>query len=129
MESGASVESALGMCAAITASSVTAGRSTSVNVSGLIGVTRAAVVPRSVVAGTPMGVIPGARTNEHATHKVARPPIAVRGTGVRIIGIVAVSADRLRSDIHRAYANTYSNLRIRATRSGKKQNPQQACIF
>src|SRR5215469_13139777 len=117
------------MYAAITAPNVTVGRSTSVNVSGPIGVTGAAVVPRSVVAGTPMDVIPRARANEHATHKVPRSPIAVRRTGVRIIGIVAVSADRLRSDVHGAYANAYSNLCMRATSSGKKQNPHQTCIF
>jgi len=129
MESGATVESTLGMCAAITASNVTVGRSTSVNVSGPIGVTGAAVVPRSVVARTPVGVIPRARANEHATRKVARSPIPVRRAGVRIIGIVAVSADRLRSDVHGAYANTYSNLCMRTASSGKKQNPQQTCIF
>jgi len=123
MESGATVESTLGMPAAITAASITVGRSTSVNVSGPIGVTRAAVVARS-----PMGVIPRARANEHATHKIAGSPIAVRRTSVRIVGIVAVSADRLRSDIHGAYANPYSNLCMRAS-SGKKQNPQQTCIF
>ena len=129
MESGATVESTLGMPAAITASNVTVGRCNSVNVCGPISVTRAAVVPRSVGARTPMGVIPRARANEHATHKIAGSPVAVRRTGVRIIGIVAISADRLRSDIHGAYANTYSNLGMRATSSGKKQNPQQTCIF
>ena len=126
----AAVEPTLGMnVPMIAASNIAVRRGASVNVSGPKGVTGTAVVPRPVVTRTPMRVIPRAHADEYATHKVVWTPIAVRRTGVRIIGIVAVSADRFRSDVHGAYANAYANLCMRATSSGKEQNPQQSCIF
>jgi len=114
----------------IPAANVTVRRSAAVSRSGPIPVARTAVICRSVVAGAPVSVIPRARANEQATHKVARSPITVRRASVRVVGEVAVSADRLRTDVHGTYAHPDSDLgRPNAPGGGKKQDPEQSCVF
>ena len=90
----------------------------------------APVIPAAVVGRTPVRVIPGSDAHEHATGKVAGTPIAVRRACVWIIRVVAIGADRLRSNGHRANSNADSDSHLRLCARGReKQNSQQSCIF
>lgn len=92
-----------------------------------VAVVTAATIKTSAVISA---VIPGTRADEDAAGEVARPVVAVRGTGVRIITIVTVSADggRANRSVDRPYSNGEADLRVGAAR-GKKQNSEQSCIF
>ena len=53
----------------------------------------------TVVAAPVIALIPGTDSNKHAANKVGGPVIAIGCTGIRVILVVAVRADRFRSDI------------------------------
>ena len=54
----------------------------------------AAIVTAAVETSPVIAVIPGAGTDKHAVDKVVRAVVAIRRTTIRVIPIVAVSADR-----------------------------------
>jgi hypothetical protein len=82
-------------------------------------VTASTVVAVAVV--TP--VEPGTCADEDAASKVVRPIVAVGSTGVRIVAVVTVSADRRGADgsVNGTDSNSNANLRVGVAR-GKKQN-------
>lgn len=120
MEVAAAVETTVAM-EAFTAVSVT----TAV-------IATATVVAMTVVAATPImrpvpAVEPGAGTNEDAVHEVVRAVVAVGRAGVRIVAVVAISADRGWTDGNGASdANTDAdaNLGMGAACCGEEQNSQ-----
>lgn len=130
MESGAStsVETTTGVAAAIAATVITAPccamisiAAASIAVASTVAaavVSRTAVKPVSVIA-TPMAVIPGAYADEYAVIEVVWSPIAIRGTGIRRIRIVAVGANWFSTD---ANANSHPNLRCLSISRNKQQN-------
>ena len=67
-------------------------------------VIRASIETRPIVA-----VIPGAGPDKNATDEPLRTVVALRCASVRIIGIVAVSAHRRRTDISGSDANSNPN--------------------
>lgn len=133
MESGAStsVETTTGVAAAIAATVITApgcavvsiaAASIAVASTGAVTATvvsRTAVKPVSVIAA-PMAVIPGAYADEYAVIEVVWSPIAIRGTGIGRIRIVAVGANRFSTD---ANANSHPNLGCPGISRNKQQNP------
>jgi hypothetical protein len=80
------------------------------------------VAARSVVA-----VIPRTRPDEHAVHKVIRSVIAVRGARIRIISVIAVSADWRWSHvtIHWANPNVDDYSLCMGIRTEKQANAQE----
>lgn len=102
-----------------------------VTVSGSITITGTTIVAVSIVAVSIVAaVIPRAGSNEHAAYKPVRAVVAIGRARVRIISVVAIRADGSRTDagINRTNTNANGNLGMRGS-SGKKQNPQQCCIF
>lgn len=63
---------------------------------------------------------PGASSNEDAIHEPVRPVIAVGGARVRIIGIVAVGADRSGSVVTRSYPYSHSKSDLRVGSAGHR---------
>jgi hypothetical protein len=59
----------------------------------------AVISATTVVAASVVALIPGANPNKHAINKVARPVIAIRRAGIRVILVITVWADRFRSPI------------------------------
>lgn len=100
-------------------------------------VTATTVVAMAVIAATVEAVAiitavePRAGADEDAAGEVVRPVIPIWGAGVRVIAVVTVGADRRWADgaVDGTYSNGHANLRVRAARSGKKQNSQQCNIF
>ena len=94
--------------AAVTATAVVAAMSI---------VSAAAIVAVAVVAT----VEPGAGADEDSTDEVIRPVVAVWRTGVRIVAIVTIGANRRRADgaVDRAHPNSNTYLGVGAAR-GKK---------
>jgi hypothetical protein len=82
-----------------------------------------AVIPATVEAVAIVAVVPGAGADEDAAGEVIRSVVAVWSAGVRIVAVVAVSADWRRADgtVYGTYSNAHPNLRVGAARS-KKQN-------
>jgi hypothetical protein len=97
-----------------------------VAISGPITISGATVVAVSIVAAA----IPRAGTDEHAACKPVRAVVAIGCARVRIIPVIAIRTDGSRTDagIDRTNANAHGNLGMRGS-CGKKQNPQQCCIF
>jgi hypothetical protein len=90
----------------------------------------ATIPATSVIAASPVSVIPRPGTDKRAAYEPAWTVVAVWRAGVRIIPIVAVGADGSRTDacVNRTDANADGNLGMRSP-CGKKQNPQQCSIF
>jgi hypothetical protein len=88
------------------------------------------VVAVAIVAASPVTVIPRAGADKHAAYEPVWPVITIRCASVRIMPIVAVGADGTRTNarVNRTDANPHGNLGMRGS-CGKKQNPQQCCIF
>jgi hypothetical protein len=82
----------------------------------------------AIVAASPVTVIPRAGADKHAAYEPVWPVITIRCASVRIIPIVAVGADGTNARVNRTDANSHGNLGMRGS-GGKKQNPQQCCIF
>ena len=72
------------------------------------------VVSRTPIGRVPVRVIPRTHANEHASHEIARSPVARRRACVRVIRIVAVSADWLWSYVRGSNSNPNRDLRLRA---------------
>ncbi len=91
-----------------------------------------AIVPTAVVTTTPIvaapiSVVPGAGADEHAVHKPIRPVKAVWRTRVGVIIIVAVGANRRRTNISRSVvswprSNTHNHSLCARKRSAKEAN-------
>jgi hypothetical protein len=58
---------------------------------------------------TPVAVEPRTRTDEHAPNKPLRAVVTIRGTGIRIIRVVAIGADRRRTHDSRADSDSHSH--------------------
>jgi hypothetical protein len=83
-----------------------------------VAIVRTPVISRSIIA-----VIPGACADEDAANKVTRPVIPIGRAGIRIIVIVAIRANRRRSDgISGAIAHAHSDLRRRVHCRRRHQN-------
>ena len=140
MESSAAVETASAVAvkaatrvAATEAASDEAARgNASVTVSWPIAIARTVVAEsRAAIKAAPVvAAIPGACANEHAAYKVARAVIAIRRTGIRIVAVVTVGADRRCSNtrVDGTYSNAYRNLCLRVS-CGKKHNRQKCNIL
>jgi len=86
---------------------------------------RMPVVARANVCAVPVRVIPRPHADEYAVCEVARSPVTIRRTRIRIICVVTIGADRLNSDGHRANSNPDSNSYLRlCARRREKQNSQ-----
>jgi hypothetical protein len=94
-------------------------------VSAAISVTWAITPRTAIVCTAPIGVIPRARSDEHAAHEVIRSVVSIGSAGVGIIPIVAISTNRRGSD---SDPNANSNLCIRLS-CGEHQNSEQRQIF
>src|SRR6266481_7277027 len=86
---------------------------------------RPAVIPRPVVA-----MEPGARADKDAAYKVVWAVVAVGRTGIGVIVIVTVGADRSRTIVGRAnsHADNHS-LCLRRSRGCEHANGQQSEIL
>lgn len=73
---------------------------------------------------TPIPVVPRAHANEYAVHEPLRAVIAIGRAGVRIIIIVAVSANRGRPNISWPYSNAHNDSLRARKRSAKEANPE-----
>jgi hypothetical protein len=89
------------------------------------------IVPAAIAviaAAVSISAIPGASTNERSAQKPRRSVVPVRRAGIRIIAIIAISADRSRigiAPIHRAAnSNSNRNLSMRVGRSRHQQDTQ-----
>ena len=91
-------------------------------------VVAAPVVATAVVASTPAP--PGADADKHAVYEIVGSPETVRRAGIRIIIVVSVRTDRLRSvfAVIRSDSHANGNLRVSASCCGKQQNPKQSCV-
>jgi hypothetical protein len=100
-----------------------------VTISGSIAIA-GATIPASSVVAVAVTVIPRAGADKRAAYEPVWPVITIRCASVRIIPIVAVGADGTRTNarVNRTDANAHGNLGMRGS-CGKKQNPQQCCIF
>jgi hypothetical protein len=142
MESAATVEGASatgpaatmeGTSAAVPASGIAANRTAPIGIawaiavtspvaaiSATIAVSTATVGPArpAIIAVTP-AVIPRARADKHAAYEVVRPIVAVRRAIVRVIPVVAISANRRGANpgVHRANSNAHPDLRLRVIRA------------
>ena len=78
-------------------------------------------------------MIPRACTDEDAAYEPVRTVITVGHTGVRIIAVVTIGADRRSAyravDRSDANADAPMHLRMGITGGKKEQNAQKSCIF
>lgn len=128
VESSVAMKAASSIAAVIAATDVAV--STSVSVAGPITIPSTIEGGVAIVAMAPIAVIPGAGADEDAANEVVRAIVAVGSAGVRIITVVAISADRCWSngDADRTYSNANSDLGVRASRS-EEQNCKECKIF
>ena len=71
---------------------------------------------------TVIPVVPRAHANEYAVHKPLRPVISVGRAGIRIVIIVAVSANWWRANVSRPIvAGPHSNANNHSLRAGKRR--------
>jgi len=107
----ATVEAATAANCAAAANCFTAADCAAVEAAGNCAASDRATVPAITVAATITGttveaaVEPRAGADKQATGEVARAVVSVRRAGVRVIPIVAVSADRSGADIARTDAH------------------------
>jgi hypothetical protein len=80
------------------------------------------VVTMTPVVGTPIAKIPGACADEDAVHEPARAIVAIGGASVRIVAVVAVGADRSRTNNGAANGHADSDLRMGTADCGEQQN-------
>jgi hypothetical protein len=80
------------------AASIAAAR-TSTFVAIVVSAVAAGISATTVGAASVIALIPGTDPDKHAINKVAGPVIAIRRAGIRGILVIAVRADRFRSDI------------------------------
>jgi hypothetical protein len=78
-------------------------------------------------------VIPRACANEDAAVEPCRTVVAVRGTRIRVVAVVAIRANRgitvVSSAIHRAAnPNAHRNLSMGVSRRGEQQNTENSEI-
>jgi len=130
MEVAATVESTIAMKTAI---SLEATIMVETAAEAFLSVEAAAIVAVPVVAmtpvvGTPIAVIPGPCADEDAVHEPARAVVAIGGASVRIVAVVAVSADGSGTYNGSANGHSDSDLRMGAPSCGEEQNSQQNCV-
>jgi hypothetical protein len=97
-----------------------------VAVTAAIAISVAATITVAVAAAAIAPVIPGARTDKDAAREPARPVIAIRRAGIRIIRIVAPIAGRRtvsigRGNHSRTHSNTDRNLGMSCSRERHSQ--------
>jgi hypothetical protein len=116
----------------VTARDWAANSSAVVTISGPITIagTTVPVTGAPVKAVAVVAVIPGASPDEEAADKVAGPVIAVGRASIGIEAVVTIGADRCWSNAYgyRTDSDAHGNLCV-GVPCGKKQNPQQCCIF
>jgi hypothetical protein len=59
-----------------------------------VSVVPTAEVAATVVASTVVAVVPGARADEDAAHKVVRPVVSIRSASIGVVIVIPVCADR-----------------------------------
>jgi hypothetical protein len=88
------------------------------------------VITVAIVAASPVTVVPRAGTDKQAAYEPVWAVITIRCASIRIIPVIAVGAggSRTNAPVNRTDTNAHGNLGMRGS-CGKKQNPQQCCIF
>src|SRR5580692_11537061 len=81
----------------------------------IVAVSAAAVVAIAAaspvtIAGPVIAVVPRARANKDAAREPLRSVVSIRRTRIRVIGVVAISADGCGSDITRADSDSHRDL-------------------
>ena len=124
----AAMESAVAAAETFTTESAIAATEAFVSVEAAAPVKAMAVITTTVEAAT---MEPRAGADEDAADEIVRPVVAVRRTGVGIVAVVTVGADRRGTDgaVNGANPDADANLRVGAARRGEKQDPQQCNIF
>jgi len=107
-----------------------------------VAVAVVAICATAIVAASVIAVIPGSDPNKDAVNKEARPVITIGRAVVRIVVVVAVGADRFRSNVGvcarvivgvivvRTYRDAHRNLCRRVSYGEEKgQDSQQRNVF
>src|SRR3954447_26042050 len=96
-----------------------------------VSVVPMAVVAATVVASAVVTVVPGARADEDAAHKVFRPVVSVRSASIGVVIVIPVCADRRSGyvTVTGTNPNSHRNLGGCAYRCYPNQDSQERKIF